>query len=148
MQSKWQMRRNTAKPTMWRPPSLIRVFAVRMKKVWVLSYPLSAQLRLWSDWADAQADLSLRWRTLILLVLWCRGSNSVDLEEQSDLSLHCFYPDLSVLKPRIITVMMYISDRDSGARKSLGMAGRKLASSSQRRFEVRKSSLMHLILSA
>ena len=24
------------------PPSLIRVFAARMKKVWVLSYPLSA----------------------------------------------------------------------------------------------------------
>ena len=31
-----------------------------MKKAWVLSYPLSAQGRLWSDWADAQADLSLR----------------------------------------------------------------------------------------
>ena len=27
----------------------------------VLGYPLSAQWRLWSDWADAQADLSLRW---------------------------------------------------------------------------------------
>ena len=35
------------------------VFAVRMKKAWVLSYPLSAQRRLWSDWVDAQADLSL-----------------------------------------------------------------------------------------
>ena len=35
------------------PPSLIKVFAVRMKKAWVLSYPLSAQRRLWSDWADA-----------------------------------------------------------------------------------------------
>ena len=43
------------------PLSLIRVFAMRMKKAWVLSYPLSAQRRLWSDWADAQADLSLRW---------------------------------------------------------------------------------------
>ena len=43
------------------PPSLIRVFAVRMKKRWVFSYPLSAQRRLWSDWADAQADPSLRW---------------------------------------------------------------------------------------
>ena len=42
-------------------PSLIRVFAVHMKKAWVLSYPLSAQQRFWSDWADAQADLSLRW---------------------------------------------------------------------------------------
>ena len=37
------------------------VFTVRMKKFWVLSYPLNAQRRLWSDWADAQADLSLRW---------------------------------------------------------------------------------------
>ena len=43
------------------PPSLIRVFAVCMKKAWVFRYPLSAQQRLWSDWADAQADLSLRW---------------------------------------------------------------------------------------
>ena len=43
------------------PPSLIRVFALRMKKAWVLSDLLSAQWRLWSDWADAQADMSLRW---------------------------------------------------------------------------------------
>ena len=43
------------------PPGLIRVFAVRMKKAWVLSYPLSAQRGLWSVWADAQADPSLRW---------------------------------------------------------------------------------------
>ena len=43
------------------PPSLIRVSAVRLKQNWVLSYPLSAQRRLWSDWADAQADMSLRW---------------------------------------------------------------------------------------
>ena len=28
------------------PHSLIRVFAVRMKKAWALSYPLSAQQRL------------------------------------------------------------------------------------------------------
>ena len=37
------------------------VFDVRMKEAWDLSYPLSAERRLWSDWADAQADLSLRW---------------------------------------------------------------------------------------
>ena len=43
------------------PPSLVRVFAVRMKKYWILSYPQSAQRSLWSAWADAQADLSLRW---------------------------------------------------------------------------------------
>ena len=42
-------------------PSLIRVFAVRTKKAWVLSYPLSAKQKPWSDWVDARADLSLRW---------------------------------------------------------------------------------------
>ena len=31
-----------------------------MKKGWVFSYLLSAQRTLWSDWADAQADLSFR----------------------------------------------------------------------------------------
>ena len=30
-----------------------------MKKPWALNYPLRAQRRLWSDWADAQTDLSL-----------------------------------------------------------------------------------------
>ena len=36
------------------PPSLIRVFAVRMKKARVLTYLLSAQRRFWSDWAHTQ----------------------------------------------------------------------------------------------
>ena len=68
-----KIRCRTTKPTKWHvlpsedsdqpghPPSLIRVFTVRMKKAWVLSYLLSTQRRLWSDWADAQADLSLCW---------------------------------------------------------------------------------------
>ena len=49
------------------PHNMIRAFAVRMKNPCVLGYPLSAQraktqIRLGgSDWADAQADLSLRW---------------------------------------------------------------------------------------
>ena len=33
--------------------SLIRDFAVRMKKAWVFSYPLSGQWWLWLDWVDA-----------------------------------------------------------------------------------------------
>ena len=37
------------------------VFTVRIKKHWVLNYPLSTLWRLWSDWANAQADLSLCW---------------------------------------------------------------------------------------
>ena len=60
--TKWCARpAKTPEDQPWHPPGLIRVFAVRLKKTWVLSYPLSAQRRLWSDWADAQADLSLRW---------------------------------------------------------------------------------------
>ena len=43
------------------PPSLIIVFAVRTKLVWAFDYLLSVQRTLWSDWVDAQADLSLRW---------------------------------------------------------------------------------------
>ena len=34
------------------------VFTVHMTIPWLLSYPLSED---WSDWVDAQADLSLRW---------------------------------------------------------------------------------------
>ena len=54
----------------WHPPSLIRVFAVRMKKAWVLSYPLSAQRRRWSDWADFVGFVMRqlkRWKGLLFL---------------------------------------------------------------------------------
>ena len=61
----WQSEQNERAPSEedlpGHPPSLIRVFADGKKKAWVLSYPLSAQRKLWSDWAYAQADLSLRW---------------------------------------------------------------------------------------
>ena len=53
------------------PPSLIKVFAVRMKKPWVFSYPLSAQRRLWSDWAYAKAELSLRWAHCLSFCWFC-----------------------------------------------------------------------------
>ena len=61
------------------PPSLIRVFAVRMTRVWVLTTQLSAQRRPWSDWADAQAELCLRWAhshfvAFIMLRLICFSS--------------------------------------------------------------------------
>ena len=41
--------------------SVWSVFTVSMRKHCVLDYPKSTQRRLWSDWVDAQADLSLRW---------------------------------------------------------------------------------------
>ena len=58
------------------PPSLIRVFAFRMKKPWALSYPLSAQRR--SDQTGRMPRLIwvFAGRTLTLLVLSCRGSRS------------------------------------------------------------------------
>ena len=64
-----KMSRLMTKPTKWhvRPAKtqislgLIRVVAVRMKKAWVLIYPFSTQRRLLSAWADAQAELILRW---------------------------------------------------------------------------------------
>ena len=54
----WQNQQSDCAPTedsdqFEHPPSLIRVFAVRKKKYWVIIYPLSAQWRLWSDCADA-----------------------------------------------------------------------------------------------
>ena len=49
------------------PPGLISVFGQRIKKHWGLRNPLSDERRLWSEWADVQADLSLRWAHIILL---------------------------------------------------------------------------------
>ena len=62
------------------PPSLIRVFAVRMKKAWVLSYLSSAQRKLWSDWADVQAYLSLRWAHTHLIGFVTRRRTPIKLD--------------------------------------------------------------------
>ena len=59
-QEKWHVRPAKTQISLGIRPVWL-VFAVRMKKAWVLSYPLSAQRRLWLDWEEAQADLSLRW---------------------------------------------------------------------------------------
>ena len=63
------------------PPSLIRVFAVRMKNAWALSYPLSGKRRLWSDWVDAQPDLSLRW-THMPLCWFCHEAAQISFPLQ------------------------------------------------------------------
>ena len=77
--STWQNQQNVCAPSEdsdqpRHPPSLIRVFAVRMKKAWVLSYPLRA-----SEDSDQNRRMPrLIWvfagRTVTLLVLSCRGS--------------------------------------------------------------------------
>ena len=81
----WQNQQNDCAPSEdsdqpGHPPSVIRVFAVRMKKAWVLSYPLSAQRRLWSDWMDAQADMSLRWAHSHFVAFVMRRPNYVSNE--------------------------------------------------------------------
>ena len=59
------------------------VFAVRMKKPWALTYPMSAQWRLWSDWADAQADLSLRWVHTHFVGFVMRRLNHIKVAERN-----------------------------------------------------------------
>ena len=41
--------------------SPIRVFVARLKKRFIIDYPKRAQWRFWSDCANAQSDLNLRW---------------------------------------------------------------------------------------
>ena len=58
------------------PPSLIRAFAVRMKKHWVLSYPLSVQRRLISlggcpGWSESSLGAHIIW----LVLSWGGSSN-------------------------------------------------------------------------
>ena len=52
----WQNQQNGCVPSEdtdqpGHPPSLVRVFTVHMKEASILSYPSSAEQRLWSDWA-------------------------------------------------------------------------------------------------
>ena len=101
----WQNQQNECAPTEdsdqpGHPPSLFKVFAVRMKNSWVLRYPLNAQRRLWSDWADAQADLSLHWAhtqfvgfvVSRLIYILCSFTCHHMLPWSYSLSLHFFHP--------------------------------------------------------
>ena len=60
------------------PPSLIRVFAARMKKAWVLYYPLSAQRRLWPD-CPVWSVSSLGAHAILLVLSWGGSTDKVDL---------------------------------------------------------------------
>ena len=57
------------------PPSLIRVFAVRIKKHWVLSYPMSAQRRLWPDWGMSRLIRVFAWRKGHFIWFCCAASH-------------------------------------------------------------------------
>ena len=52
------------------PPSLIRVFTVRMKKVWVLSYPLSAQRKLVRLGGCHFVGCDMRWLNVFFASKW------------------------------------------------------------------------------
>ena len=82
--STWQNQQNECAPSEdsdqpRHPPSLISVFAVRMKKAWVLSYPLSAQRMPRVTWVFAGCTLicwfchvtaHITFDILILILTW------------------------------------------------------------------------------
>ena len=54
-----------------RPPTLIKVFAVHMKKLWGLSYPLSAQRRLFRlDGCPGWLEFLLGQQVIMLILSW------------------------------------------------------------------------------
>ena len=83
------------------PPNLIRVFAVRPADRWGPNVSSCGQQRLWSDWANAQADLSRRlaqtsfcWFCNEATHSYCRCSEkqrdwSDCTDAQADLRLRC-----------------------------------------------------------
>ena len=71
----WQNQQNDC--AQWRLRSAWAVFVVRMKKAWVLSYPLTAQWRLIRQGRMPRLIRVLAGRTLILLVLSCCSSSLV-----------------------------------------------------------------------
>ena len=73
----WQNQQNDYAPSEdpdqpGHPPSLIRVFAVRSVGISRPKRSSCGQRRLWSDWTDAQADLSLCWAysQFVGFVMW------------------------------------------------------------------------------
>ena len=67
------------------PTCLIRVFAVRSIGSYGLKVPSCGQRRLWSDWADAQADLRLC-RAHIWFCLFCRAPTQMTSSLQKQMS--------------------------------------------------------------
>ena len=89
----WQEHKNgmLAQRRLWSDlPSLIRVFAVRMKRAWVLTYQLSAQRRLWSEWADARTDTSLRWAYMANIEIHSKLAKNIKMvrQNQTHLTMH------------------------------------------------------------
>ena len=62
--TKWSVRPARTQPQPGHPPSLISLRSTLNGYSWRPNVSSCGQRRLWSDWADAQADLSLRWAHL------------------------------------------------------------------------------------
>ena len=58
-------------------PTLVRVFAVHMTTPWVLSYPLSTQLRFWSDWAHTPLCWFCHEAALLINTAICLGVQTI-----------------------------------------------------------------------
>ena len=67
---------------------VVGVFAVHMKKLCILGYAKYAQRRFWSDCANAQSDLNLRWAYIWRCVFWHCGS--LGILSQAAAQLHTF----------------------------------------------------------
>ena len=83
------------------PRSQIRVFVGSMKKLCILGYPKCAQRRFWSDCANAQSDLNLRW---------------AHISAQIDHTLEIGYP-LLLTNKNLVHVMKKAPCRRSGHRR-------------------------------
>ena len=87
----------------WHSPSLIKVFAVRPKGSWGPNVSFRWQQRLWSDWADAQADLSLRWTYRLFCWFWHAAAH-IALTKMS-CSKNCTHRHYHLL---VIVIIIYI----------------------------------------
>ena len=72
----------------WHSPSLIRLFAVCIKKPWALSYPLSAQRRLIRLGRCLGCSESSLGPQVILLDVSCCGSNLWCLKHKQNINEH------------------------------------------------------------
>ena len=73
------------------------VFTVHMKKAWVLSYPFSAQRRLWSDWAYCHfVDFVMLWlicKTSMYLGIKVNAMFEIKLRKLKGMQEICMPPD-------------------------------------------------------
>ena len=80
------------------PHMMIRVYADCLKTLWIIGYPNNALKRLFSDCANAQADLSLRWAYMNCCRKWCARTH---------LSSNTECPDCTAQKRKQVCVFLF-----------------------------------------